>query len=284
MIDLHTHSTASDGTLTPAELVALAEELPLEAIALTDHDTTSGLEAFLEAGAGKSVKTVPGVEVAASWYGGSLHIVGLHVQPESETLNSLLQTIRQNREIRNRKILDRLGSLGIKLTYEEVQEAGGDHVIGRPHFAAALIRKGVCSNPSEAFQKYLGRDAAAYVPRYLPLPEEAIRTVHEAGGLAIWAHPAGGPHASQPARIRQVARHLKRLGLDGVELFYPDHSEDDEHAIRAICGALDLAFSGGSDFHGGNMPGIELGTGRGTLNIPLEYLTILEQRLQARRG
>lgn len=283
MIDLHTHSTASDGTLSPSELIATAVEIGLEGIALTDHDTLQGLPTFLRAAKDRPIKAVPGVEIACSWYGRSLHLLGLFIDYKCAALADMLSTVRDNRDIRNQKILQKLAGLGIPLTYKDIEQEAGDHVVGRPHFAAALVAKGICQTPHEAFQKYLGRQAAAYVPRYLPLPEAAISAIHSAGGLAIWAHPAGGPQAGQPARIRQVARQLAQYGLDGIEVFYPDHSEADMKTLASIGRALDLAVSGGSDFHGANMPGIELGVGRGSLEIPLHYLTALTQRLPAHR-
>ena len=283
MIDLHTHSTASDGTLSPSELIAKAAAIGLEGIALTDHDTLRGLPAFLRAAKGRPIKAVPGVEIACSWYRRSLHLLGLFIDCDCAELADLLSTVRDNRDIRNRKMLQKLMGLGIPLTYEDIEQEAGDHVVGRPHFAAALVAKGICETSREAFQKYLGRQAAAYVPRYLPLPEVAMHAIHSAGGLAIWAHPAGGPQAGQPARIRQVARQLVQQGLDGIEVFYPDHSEADMKALESIGRVLDLAFSGGSDFHGTNMPGVELGVGRGGLKIPLRYLTALTQRLPAHR-
>ncbi|MFO7821985.1 MAG: PHP domain-containing protein [Lentisphaeria bacterium] len=275
MIDLHTHSTASDGTLSPAKLLAKAEEVGLSAIALTDHDTVSGLPMFLKTAADSSVEAIPGVEIAASWYGGSLHIVGLFIDYENSKLGTMLTTIRHNRDLRNRKIFKKLHDLGVGITEEELEAAAGDHVVGRPHFAAALTTKGICETSRQAFGRYLGREGAAYVPRYLPMPAETIKAIHGAGGLAIWAHPAGGPQAAQPAKIRKPARHLKKLGLDGIEMLYPDHSESDCKTIRKIGEELDLAFSGGSDFHGDNMPGIELGTGRGNLLVPDEFLQTL---------
>lgn len=275
MLDLHIHSTASDGTLTPARIVAKAEDIQLTAIALTDHDTTAGLDEFMTAGNTSSVTTIPGVEVATSWYGASLHIVGLFIRPHFQPLEDMLYKIRGNRDLRNRKLLRKLNDKGVPLTYEDIEYHACEDVVGRPHFAAALIEHGFCTNHREAFAKYLGKNSATYVSRYLPLPDEAIKMIKAAGGIAIWAHPLGGQPIVRPARIRQIARHLKKFGLTGMEVFYSEYDREKENTAKQIADELGLKWSGGSDFHGANMPGFDLGTGRGDLSVPDDILNCL---------
>ncbi|MFW6413812.1 MAG: hypothetical protein ACOCZS_00800, partial [Verrucomicrobiota bacterium] len=205
---------------------------------------------------------------------------GLFLDHTYSPLEHLLTDIRRNREYRNRKLVRKLNDSGIGLTYEEVENhAGGNEVVGRPHFAAALVAQGVCTTHREAFTQYLGRDTGTYVSRYLPLPDEAIRIIREAGGLSIWAHPLGGKQIIRPARIRQTARHLKKLGLNGMEVFYSEYDREKEEVAKQIAGELHLKWSGGSDFHGANLPGFELGSGRGDLKVPDEILADLMNEL-----
>jgi len=280
MIDLHTHSTASDGTLSPVQLVRKAVELNLKALALTDHDTTSGLKEFIEAGENEPVKIIPGVEIAASWYGSSLHIAGLFIDPDCEVLNNMLYKVRQDRDFRNRKILRRLWELGINLTYEDVEHYAGNEVMGRPHFAAALVDQGFCHDHKEAFTDLLGKDASAYVKRYLPLPAQTIDAIHQAGGTAAWAHPLGGIENPKPARIRQTASHLKKLGLDAMEVYYSEYTQEKEDLAKKIADEFYLAWSGGSDFHGNNLPDFQLGVGKGNLCVPDKLLNSLYPKLR----
>jgi len=284
MIDLHTHSRASDGSLEPAEVVGLADRVGLSAIALTDHDTVAGLDGFMRAGQAACVRTIPGVEVGASWYGGSLHLVGLFIDPETPALLDLLIRIREAREQRNLAVITKLNELGVDITYEEVQLQAGPAVVGRPHFAAVLVTKGTCGDGREAFDRYLGKGKPAYVRRYLPLPGEDIAVLHEAGGVVVWAHPLGGKSGVKPARLRQTGRALKRLGLDAVETLYSDYGADQEQVVSRIAHELELLPSGGSDFHGEALAGISLGTGYGALAVPDHFLPALEKRAATLRA
>jgi len=279
MLDLHTHSTASDGTLTPAEMVRQAVAAGLTAVALTDHDTLAGLTEFMAAGANAAVETVPGVEIACSWYGRSLHLVGLFVQADNQPLRRLLEKVRDHREKRNLAMLAKLADAGLPLTYDEVRRTAGGKVIGRPHFAAALVARGYCRTAEEAFARYIGRGAAAYVRRYLPLPTEALKALHDAGGVAVWAHPCGGSQDCTLSRLRQIGRHLRKHGLDGIEAFYSDHSRPQQEMLLQLAAELQLLPSGGSDFHGDNMPGVSLGYGRDrNLDVPDAWLSALRRR------
>ncbi|MCF7853247.1 MAG: PHP domain-containing protein [Candidatus Pacebacteria bacterium] len=278
MIDLHTHSTASDGTCTPTEIVTRSQHLKLTAVALTDHDTVRGCSEFMEAGGHSSTLTIPGVEIACSWYQTSIHIVGLFIKPDTPELASMLKRIRAARDNRNTELLQRLKNLGLQVSPEELQAAAGGGVPGRPHIARVLVSKGYCSTLRDAFNKYIGRTSPAYVRRYLPLPAEGIATIKRAAGVTVWAHPLGGQTTANAARIRQVAKQLKSQGLDGMEVRYCDYTPHQVNIAEKIAGELDLLRSGGSDFHGVNMAGVKLGKGYGDLNVPDDFLQPLQER------
>ncbi len=283
MIDLHTHSTASDGTLSPAEIIRQAAQAGLNAVALTDHDTTAGLEEFTEAARKGPVRPVPGVEIACRWYGANLHLVGLFIDPAHPALQELLAGIRRARLERNRKVLDILAELGCPLEPEDIAPAHALGAVGRPHVARALVRRGHCCSVSQAFARFLKRGKPAYVRRELPSPAEGVAAIHEAGGVAVWAHPmtTRGPAA---ARARQPLRRLVEHGLDALEVCYVDYTPRQEAAARKLLEEFALLPSGGSDFHGDNIPGVRLGTGRDNLAVPDAWLEPLEKRAQRLRG
>jgi len=282
MIDLHLHSTASDGTCSPEELIAEAGTLGLSAVALVDHDTLSGLAAFLRAGAHADVMPVPGVELSCSWHRGSLHIVGLFVDPDSLLLQELLTRVRADRDGRNRKIVQALNKLGVELDLSDVLAFSKGETVGRPHIAAALVERGVCSDVRQAFHSLLGRDKPAFVSRYLPMPEESIRVIHDAGGVAVWAHPLAFSRKSR-GRVRAMANQLKQLGLDGLETLYPDHKPDQRRTAQILADELGLLASGGSDYHGAHSPGVRMGVGYGDLDVPDELISPLRQRSESYR-
>ncbi len=277
MIDLHTHSTASDGTVRPQALVEEAVKAGLSTIALTDHDTVDGVAEFRSAAEQTDIDAVPGVEVAARWYETSLHIVGLYISPSDPDLLELLARIRKNRQERNARILERLDNLGRPVSEATVTRAAGGTVIGRPHIARALVEHGHCRNSREAFEHYLGRRAPAYIRRELPLPHEAISRIHEANGVAIWAHPVG--IREQPySKLRRVLEKLVDVGLDGIEAYYSEYTREQEKLMQDLAEKYALVTSGGSDFHGENFPDIALGRGRGNLEVPDSIVRPLQQR------
>lgn len=277
MIDLHLHSTTSDGTFKPAELIRLAERLGLTALALTDHDTVDGLPEFMEAARGSTVTAIPGIEFSSAWYGASLHIVGLYIDPDAPALRQLLTSLITIRDERNLRIIANLQKLGYNITLENVVTASGGGVVGRPHIAKALVTANHFVTQKEAFDKLIGHGKPAYVRRRLPLPGEIIATIHKAGGIAVWAHPLSGGRFSA-ARMRQVLRVLLPAGLDALEGYYGDYSEDQEKVGCTVAWESNLLVSGGSDFHGDNSPGVMMGTGRGRLNIPDDCLASLAKR------
>ncbi len=283
MIDLHCHSTQSDGTLTPAGLVARAETVPLTALALTDHDTVAGIPEFRAAGAGSPVQTIAGVEVAGYLKGLRMHLVGLFIDHERPELLALLSRVRQGREDRNAAILDRLCRSGCELDWTEVSAYGQGEAVGRPHFAQALIARGYCRTRKEAFDRYLARGKAAHVSRSVPPAVEVIRTIRRAGGIAIWAHPLT-TRAMTGSRLERLCRELHSAGLDGLETRYSDYTSTQERTADAVAERVGLLRAGGSDFHGDTIPGVALGRGRGQLEVPDDWLPALLRAARARQS
>ena len=259
-VDLHTHSTASDGSRPAREVVRAAHELGLAAIALTDHDTVGGLAEAGDEGRSLGVRVVSGVELSAVEGDGETHLLGLHLA-DVDRLDSRLRELRSMRLSRAERIVTRLNELGVKVTLEDVltQSAGG--AVGRPHIARALVNDGWATDLRDAFDRYLGNGRAAYVPKdRLPI-EEAIAMIHDAGGIAVLAHPGA---AGTRARIEALVAH----GLDGVEVRHPSHSHEDVVRLQALVDHFRLVPSGGSDWHG--VP--EGGRALGGMRIPYAWL------------
>ncbi len=277
-IDLHTHSTASDGSLSPSEIVRLALSKKLGAIALTDHDTVSGIEEFLGESAKLDVNAVPGVEVSVM-HENSIHITGLFIDYKNENLQRLLCEIRKNRDSRNILIVAKLEQMGYKITLEEIESVAKGESVGRPHIAKILIGKGYFKQSQDVFDKCLKKGMPAYCPRILPEPGHAIRVIHEAGGIAIWAHPL---HRSENSvsYVENILQSLIKLGLDGIEAYYSTFTREQQDMLLKVAGKHGLAVSGGSDFHGDNMSGVDMGAGFGGLSVPFSVYTDLLQRIQ----
>lgn len=272
IIDLHAHSTASDGTLTPRELAAEAKKAGLSACAITDHDTVAGVSRFLAACDEVGVEGVPGVEISTK-YSGEMHIVGLYVDYENEDFLDKLYKLEHSREIRNKKMIERCCSLGYEISEDEVlayadTECGGS--MGRPHFANVFISKGYAKDKDEAFDKYLGKGKCCYVERELYTPEETIKLIKAAGGTAILAHPIYISRDRE--KLKEIISELKEYGLDGVECRYWEYDDEYTQMITELTEKLGLLKSGGSDFHGDIKPGLKLGCGMGNLCVPYEYL------------
>jgi predicted metal-dependent phosphoesterase TrpH len=284
MIDLHCHSTASDGTYSPAELIRLAKKLELRAIALTDHDSTAGVAEFLEqANKEDFSNAIPGIELAARNQSlQTFHILGLFIQPDHPQLLKITEEILSWRNERNLQIIARLNQLGMKITLDEVKEFCQGKVLGRPHIAKALVDKKYCRNIKRAFDKVIGRGCEAYVFRRVPTPEECIKVIHIAGGLAIWAHPYSSDSMTH-VRCRQLAAELKEIGLDGIEAYYSLHRHAQTLEALKIAREMQLLVSGGSDFHGAHFPKLNLGSGYGRLHVPDSLLPPLQQKAASRR-
>jgi hypothetical protein len=279
LIDLHTHTSASDGSFSPAHLVRAAAAAELSAVAVTDHDITSGVAEALTEGREAGIEVVPGVEVSAEWKPGQMHIVGLFIDPADKGLIGWLGEILAGRNTRNARIVERLRELGIDITLDEVLAVAGEGAVGRPHFAQVLIEKGAVRTRQEAFDRFLAKGTPGYVDRVRATPEDAIARIHAAGGLAVLAHINYCGHRND-AELRAWVTQLKDAGLDGIETRYQTYTLEDETLADALADEFDLAPSGGSDFHGADMPGVELGTGRGNLRVPYQFLNALRTRLR----
>ncbi len=271
MIDLHCHSTASDGTCSPRELVSMGVKLGLKGLALTDHDTMDGLPEF-QAAAWEfpQICCVPGVELAARNREDprlGYHIVGLFLGEPSREMNEFMAGCRNARVKRNHAILKKLADLGYSLDMSDLEREANGGVVGRPHIARALVRLGAVASVQGAFQRFLGTAKAAYVAREVPSPEEAISAIHSCGGVAVWAHPfTKGNHTVK--KLHQMAVDLKAMGLDGMEAYYALHTPKQVQNVLEICRSVGLFPSGGSDFHGENIHGVKLGVGTGHLQVP----------------
>jgi hypothetical protein len=277
-VDLHVHSNASDGTLPPREVVRLAREGNLKALALTDHDTIDGLSDALAAGAEFGVEVIPGVEISAKHSGGSMHILGYFLDPQSETLGPRLAVLQQARQDRNPQIIAKLNALGIPLTLRQVAAISGQGQMGRPHIARALYEAGYVASIQAAFDLYLNNRGRAYVEKFRFPPPEAIAMIREAGGVAVLAHPFTLNHAD-PGELRALLMELQRLGLAGMECYYPEHTPEQEACYLRLARELGLAITGGSDFHGDNKPEVALGQ----VNVQAKLTYELVAGLKARR-
>ncbi|WP_313128412.1 PHP domain-containing protein [Anaerocolumna sp.] len=281
-IDLHVHSTASDGSLTPEEVVQLAVESQLSAFALTDHDTLAGIKAAQEAASqaaeeGKPIEIIPGTEISAAYDKKDIHILGLFVDPDNQILNEELNNARLERDRRNEKMASNLQRAGIDITVDKMRETEGDAVLTRAHFAKYMVAQGYVKTNQDAFTKYLNSDSPYYVPREYLKPEEAIKLIHKAGGLAILAHPLLYKYSLEG--VEKLVAYLVDFDLDGLEVIYSANMGFDEGRLRHIANKYNLAITGGSDFHGAAKPNIKLGVGRGNIRIPYSILENLKEKL-----
>ena len=276
MIDLHCHSTFSDGSLTPEELIDAAEKIRLTALALTDHDTVAGLPRFLAAAVNRKVRAIPGIELSVDSAAGVMHMLGYWIDIENPDLLRQIEWVRNGRAMRNRAILEKLNELGMTMTEEEVRAVTGEDVVGRPHFGQVMIQKGYAKNKDEVFNRWLGTGKPAYVDRERLTAEAAVRLVVQAGGVAVLAHPftIGLPEDELSALLAD----LTAIGLSGMECYYSEHSTDLTKKALALAERHNLVPTGGSDFHGDISPDIRLGVGFGGLHVPDEVLPALEAR------
>jgi predicted metal-dependent phosphoesterase TrpH len=257
-VDLHAHSNESDGSLSPEELVDLAISQGISTLALCDHDTTAGLQRFMQYGSEKNLNTIPGIEISATWdKGGNCHILGLGVKADHAPLEGLLRQMRDDRQARNRLILEKLNKLGIKLQISDIHETARGQVLARPHIAEALVAKGVVGSIQDAFDRYLGKGGPAYVERFRLLPENAVRLLHEAGALVVLAHPSQLRLSHKD--LEMFIQTLKPYGLAGLEVYTPYTTPETIKVFKAIAEKHKLLVTGGSDFHGKSKPDHKLG-------------------------
>lgn len=280
-IDLHVHSNSSDGSDEPAEIVKIAADSGLAAVALTDHDTVGGIPAFLDAARNyPELEAIPGVEISTMFGNRELHIVGLFLDHTNSELCSFLEDMRKNREIRNEAIRRKLNSLGYPLTWDHpaLAAAGDTASIGRPHFARALMEDYGFPTLQSVFDKLLKRGCPAYVQRTLPDPTRVINAIHAAGGVSVWAHPVYRER-NERAWARRVMKRFAPLGLDAVEGYYSLFGPGETQMMTELAQLYKLALSGGSDYHGRNSPNIAIGSGAGKLRVPAELLGPLKARI-----
>lgn len=280
-VDLHTHSNRSDGSDEPSDLVRKAAGRGLTAVALTDHDTLEGIDEARRAANDLPIELVPGVEISCEWAPGAMHLVVLFLEPAHGPLQDRLLDLQASRSTRNYRIADRLRQLGIDISMDEVIEESSVGVVGRPHFAAVLVRKGVVGDIPDAFNEYLGNQAPAYVPRLRLEPEEAIGLARASGGVPILSHPHTLGHTSA-GEFSATYRRLTEAGLVGIDAYYGEYTPEQREDLAAITRSFGLIPSGGSDYHGSYKEGLELGSGRGDLDVPdsvLEELRSVHQAL-----
>lgn len=275
-IDLHTHSSCSDGLLSPSALLALAARRKLAAIALTDHDTVSGLDEALRHGILTGVEVITGIELSTQLEEVALHILGYGLDHKHPGFSSFLDRLQQDRHNRNQGIVERLHALGISITTQELRQIAQDQ-IGRPHFARLLTQKGRAKNTQDAFNRYLKRGCPAFVEHVKPRADEVISHITEAGGLAVLAHPA----CSDPSleKIPLLVAQLKDYGLAGLEAIYPTHSRKICRFLEKLALQHGLLLSGGTDYHGDKHSAPPLGGNAKTVRIPLRLLNDIKERL-----
>ena len=263
--------------MTPTELVNYALEKGLSAFALTDHDTTDGIEEALKAAEGKPIEVIPGIEFSSEYEGKDIHIVGLYVDYNSDFFKRRLTAFVNGRIIRNKEMCKRLTEHGMPITYEELTAEFPGCVITRSHYAKYLLRHGYTKSLKEAFDRYIGDNCPCFVPRKKITPMRAVEIILKAGGVPILAHPLLYKMGS--ARLEKLVATLKDIGLVGLEAVYCTYSPSEERQMRSLAAKYDLCISGGSDFHGTAKPGLDLATGYGKLFIPEEILTNIKEKL-----
>ncbi|HEX9155125.1 MAG TPA: PHP domain-containing protein [Nitrospira sp.] len=273
-IDLHLHTTHSDGSLRPSDVLTLAKQANVSALAITDHDITTGIPEAMATGETLGIEVIPGVEISSFDGKSELHILGYCVRWQDVEFNRRLATLRESRHRRNPLIIERLREAGLDVTYEEVRALAGTESVGRPHIAQLLMQKKYVSSAKEAFDRYLAEGRPAYVARELPTPAEAISWIREAKGVALLAHPTWVKESGEG--LRTCVTTLKEAGLGGIEVHYSTHSKSQTAGYLDLAHRLDLLITGGSDFHGLTKPDIEVGSGRGDLKVNPRLLAPLK--------
>lgn len=271
-VDLHIHTTASDGSFTPAEVVELAARAGYAAVAVTDHDNTGGLPEAAAAGARLGVEIVPGIELSTEYAGGEVHILGYFIDPEADSLSDLLETALLHREERNTRICAVLRAAGVDVTMEELRAKFPGAVLGRPHIGQVMAEKGYVTDVKQAFREYLGRGARCYVPKVNMPMQRAIDRILRAGGLPVLAHPY--QYELGDAGLRTLIETAMDYGIIGLECVYSKYDAAQSAALLALAAEYALLPTGGSDFHGASKPNISIGTTK----APYVYLEALKEK------
>lgn len=274
IVDLHVHSTESDGTLTPEDLVAEAKKVGLAAFALTDHDTCQGVGKAMPLAASAGIELIPGIELSTDYHGKEVHIVGLYIDIENEQLLKKTAEYRKCRSERNALMVEALQKEGLSITMEELVAENPDCVITRANIARFLYEHGQIKSVREAFDRYIGDHCKCYVGRLKVASTDAVRLIKEARGTAILAHPL--LYGLSNTNLQKMIDELKPVGLDGLEAIYSTYTTGEEQQMKRLARENGLLISGGSDFHGSNKPDIALGRGRGHLYIPYSVLETIK--------
>ncbi len=265
-VDLHMHSKYSDGSCTPAELIAMACEKGLYAVALTDHDTVEGVPEFLEAAGDTPVNVIPGVEISSVYNGKEVHILGYNIDYKSEILKDKLEHLADLRYERDEKMCELLNREGIDICMQELRARFSSRVITRAHFAIYIVEKGYCKDRKEAFGKYLADGAPCYIPRYKLPMKDTQELISDSGGICSIAHPVN--YKMTDEEYMEFFRYAGSIGIGGIEAYHSNNKPGDAEKFKKMANELGMFITGGSDFHGDLKPDIEIGTGRGNLMIP----------------
>ena len=275
-VDLHTHSLYSDGTVTPVELLRMAADSGLKGFSLTDHDTVDGVQEAVQAGNKLGINVLTGIEISALHRGYSLHILGYGIDPDNPRFLHRLTRLQQGRKERNVKILEKLAVMGIDISGDELDRQSGAGQTGRPHIARILMNRGYVRTMREAFSLYLGRNKPAWQSRFTYTTAETIEMLHQAGGIAVFAHPG---QLDPGMKVQpQIIRELVELKLDGLEIFYPGHTRKIQNRLKSLAKKYNLLATGGSDYHGGNRAGNLAGT-PGSICPPDSIMQEIRNRL-----
>jgi len=274
-IDLHLHTTHSDGSLRPTEVLQLARRATVTALAITDHDIVTGIPEAIAAGTELGIEVIPGVEISSYIGNSELHILGYCIDWKDPELIRRLAALRESRHIRNPQIIERLRALGLDVTYEEVRALAGTDSVGRPHIARLLMDKKYVTSAKDAFDRYLAEGRPGYVARELPKPADAIAWIRAAGGVAVLAHPTWTKVSGEG--LSTLLTTLISEGLGGIEVHYSTHTKRQTTEYLDLAKRLNMLMTGGSDFHGITKPDIEVGTGRGDLKVPEKLLDPLKK-------
>jgi len=278
-VDLHLHTTASDGVMTPSQIVNYAKSKGLLAIAITDHDTIEGLEEGLLEGERIGLEVIPGIEISAEHSPGSMHLLGFFLDIHDPILKERLGYLQRARAERNPRMAEKLNKLGIDITFDEVLKASGGGQVGRPHFAQVLLEKGYVRSFQEAFERFLKKGASAYVEKMRFAAEESIHFINEANGVAVLAHP-NTLQVNGYSELENLILRLVKRGLRGIEAYYPEHSALEVAQYKTLAERHGLLVTGGTDYHGIDKNGLDIGVGRGEMKLPY---SIVENLKAARR-
>lgn len=277
LIDLHVHSNASDGSLTPSEVADEAIHAGLSAIALTDHDTVDGICEIMTYTSEKPLEVIPGIELSCYYQNREIHILGFYVDYKNKNLQKELEVLKRAREGRNHKMVELMQSDGLPVTMEDLLHGNPDSVITRAHFARVLVEKGICRDKDIAFKKYIGIGCKYYLPKPQVTCETAMSILAKYSKGSFLAHPL--LYHMGYRQIDELITYLKPLGLRGLEAYHSSNNSYESDKLRSLARKHDLLISGGSDFHGVVKPNIKMGVGRGGMKIPMQLLNDIKKTI-----